>query len=317
MNTKARLSLVYPSLLAASLLATLVRPAAFSPLLAPHSPTTVSLSNPLQPPFWMEGGDTSHLLGADRFGRDFWSRLIYGSRTALTTAAAVVALSGTIGVALCILARRCGHRADATLAKALLIVQWATIGYGFCGASFLVVLPMTVIALVKARLNLNDLWNMLWKARIEPMSGLSAHFLYVWGVATMTLTILATLEHSVTAIVFILGLLLAPQFAHLFRSSYAADHGSLSRIVAVAMSVAILQAGVAILLESTLTFLGVGIPPLQPAWGAMAAHRISASAPPNLRWLALFPILAILLTASSSMLLAHWLRANCISNQTT
>ena len=52
----------------------------FANLIAPHSPVQGSLSNSLLPPSWMEGGNSSYLLGTDKFGRDVFSRLLYGAR---------------------------------------------------------------------------------------------------------------------------------------------------------------------------------------------------------------------------------------------
>jgi len=69
----------------------------FAPLLAPHNPYASDLFRRFQPPVWLEGGDWSFPLGCDALGRDLLSRLIYGSRVSIFIGMAVVTLATVVG----------------------------------------------------------------------------------------------------------------------------------------------------------------------------------------------------------------------------
>ena len=70
----------------------------FSPWFAPHDPNKTNLFLRLQPPAWMEGGDWRHPLGADHLGRDILSRIIYGTRVSITIGFSVIFIATGIGV---------------------------------------------------------------------------------------------------------------------------------------------------------------------------------------------------------------------------
>jgi len=72
--------------------------AIFAPWIAPHDPDETDLLLRLQPPVWMEGGDWAYLLGCDALGRDLVSRIIYGSRVSIFIGTAVVVLATGIGI---------------------------------------------------------------------------------------------------------------------------------------------------------------------------------------------------------------------------
>jgi ABC-type dipeptide/oligopeptide/nickel transport system permease subunit len=72
--------------------------AIFAPWIAPHDPDETDLLLRLQPPVWMEGGDWAYLLGCDALGRDLLSRIIYGSRVSIFIGTAVVVLATGIGI---------------------------------------------------------------------------------------------------------------------------------------------------------------------------------------------------------------------------
>lgn len=72
--------------------------AIFAPWIAPHDPHETDLLLRLQPPVWMEGGDWSYVLGCDALGRDLLSRIIYGSRVSIFIGTAVVVLATGIGI---------------------------------------------------------------------------------------------------------------------------------------------------------------------------------------------------------------------------
>jgi len=72
--------------------------AIFAPLIAPHDPNATDLFRRLQPPAWVEGGEWSYLLGCDQLGRDILSRIIYGARISIFIGAAVILVATTIGI---------------------------------------------------------------------------------------------------------------------------------------------------------------------------------------------------------------------------
>ncbi len=79
--------------------------AIFAPLITPYSPNNQNLPERRAPPFWQDNGSISHPLGTDQFGRDVWSRLVYGARTSLIVALGALAISGSVSITLGLLFR--------------------------------------------------------------------------------------------------------------------------------------------------------------------------------------------------------------------
>ena len=82
---------------AAVVVACIVFLAVFAPWIAPHDPYQTDLFRRLQPPAWQDGGEWAYLLGCDALGRDVLSRLIYGSRVSIAVGLAVIFIATTIG----------------------------------------------------------------------------------------------------------------------------------------------------------------------------------------------------------------------------
>lgn len=101
------------------ILVALVLTAIFAPLVAPFDPAAQSLRARLLPPFWLPRGTFTHLLGTDYLGRDVLSRLIYGARASLGIGTAVVALAGSFGVVMGLLAGYFGGRTDNVIMRAI------------------------------------------------------------------------------------------------------------------------------------------------------------------------------------------------------
>src|SRR5438132_9174686 len=99
------------------LLALVFLSAIFAPLLTHWDPAAQSLIARLQPPFWGSGGSPAHLLGTDGFGRDVFSRLLYGARYSLFIASAAVVLSAIIGIVLGLLAGYVGGWVEAVVMR--------------------------------------------------------------------------------------------------------------------------------------------------------------------------------------------------------
>lgn len=78
--------------------------AVFGPWIAPHDPYEANLLRRLQPPVWLEGGEWTHPLGCDQLGRDILSRIVFGARVSMTIGLLVVAIAAVIGTTLGLLA---------------------------------------------------------------------------------------------------------------------------------------------------------------------------------------------------------------------
>lgn len=78
--------------------------AVFAPWIAPHDPYEANLLRRLQPPVWLEGGEWTHPLGCDQLGRDILSRIVFGARVSMTIGLLVVAIAALIGTTLGLLA---------------------------------------------------------------------------------------------------------------------------------------------------------------------------------------------------------------------
>ena len=246
--------------------------AIFAPLIAPHSPTLGNLPDRLMPPAWVEGGSQAHLLGTDFMGRDVLSRLIYGARISLTMGLLAIFFAGSIGAIMGMLSGYLGGYIDE------LIMRLTEIALS---------MPLILMAIL---------------------------LVVIFGA-------------SYTNVILVIVLLLWPQYARLIRGETLSikerDFVALAKIAGCSrlliiwrhilpnvfptlLVLATLQVGYVIILEATLSFLGVGIPKPTPAWGVMVADAQGLI--DSAWWIALFPGLAILLLVLSFNLLGDWLR---------
>lgn len=226
------------TLLGAVIVATALLVAIFAPYLTPHDPFAQDLNLRLIPPIWMEGGQATHLLGTDQIGRDYLSRLIYGTRISLLIGVLTVATSGIIGITLGILGGFYGGRTDD-------IVMFVIT----CRLSIpLILVALTVVALVGSSLAvvILTLGLLLWE-----------RFAVVARTTTMqvrNLDYIAAAQAAGASRVHILLREVLPNIAN--------------HLVVVAT----LEMALAILLEAALSFLGLGVPQPLPSWGLMIAE---------------------------------------------
>jgi peptide/nickel transport system permease protein len=259
-------------LAAAGILAVIVASAVLAPWISPHDPLAVNIRHRLAPPAWMDGGTPAHPLGTDQVGRDLLSRMIYGGRVSLVVGVSAVILSATIGVLLGLGAGYFGGRSD----WAIMTVVNVMLTFPF------VLLALAVIAVLGP-----SLVNMII------VLGVAGWPIYARVIRAETLAIRE--REFVVA-----GRALGMSHARLiFRQI-------LPNLVSAIVVIATLQVAQVIILESFLSFLGLGIQPPTPAWGNMLGEgRVYML---NSWWIATFPGSAIFLTTLVINLMGNALR---------
>lgn len=265
-------------LIGPALLADLLR--AFTPFI--HNPETGSLSARLLPPAWVgpamlngveirAGGDWQHVLGTDKVGRDVLSRIVYGARVSLIVAVLCITVAGIIGTTLGLVAGYLGGLWDHVIMRMVDISQ---------------AIPTIILALV-----------------LSVVLGPGLHTVVIvislvyWDRYARLVRgeVLAVRSRDFVARAKIAGM---PTWKILLRHI-------LPNVANTIIVIATLEVGQVILLEATLSFLGVGIPRPIPAWGQMVADGRDIII--EAWWVAFFPGIAILLTVLSMNLLGDWL----------
>ena len=209
-----------------------------APLIAPHDPYLQDLSKRLVPPVWSDKGSWDHIFGTDALGRDYFSRILYGARVSMLIGLTAALGSGIIGTTLGLLAGYFGGKVD-SLVTFIVSVRLA--------------LPVVLVALAVVSLFGGELW----------------------------------------IVVAVLSLLLWDRFAVVVRSATQqlrnqefvtaarAMGASTPRILIVELLpnlvgplvvIGSLEVAHAILLESALSFLGLGVQPPTPSWGLMVSE---------------------------------------------
>ncbi len=258
--------------LGALLIALAVAMAVLAPWIAPARPAQLDLRARLAPPAWLDGGAPRHLLGTDNVGRDVLSRVIWGSRISLSVGATAALLGMLLGSLLGLLAGYFGGWTDVAISW-LINVQLA--------------FPFTLLAIF----------------------------------------LLGTVGGGFAAVVVVLALATWVNYARIVRGQVLAirarDYVLAARSVGVPTGrilwrtilpntaapivvVASFSTAQAILTQAALSFLGVGIDPSVPSWGAMLNEGRDYLQ--SAWWIALFPGLAIALTVLGANLLGDWLR---------
>ena len=244
----------------------------FANWLAPHNPRVGILQERNTPPAWSAGGSSNHLLGTDQQGRDVLSRIIHGARISIMVAAVTLLTGGTVGVVLGLLAGWYGGWVDELIMRLV---------------DILLALPLILVAL----------------------------------------TLVVSLGQSLPVILVVLAIWIWPRFARMVRGEVlrlrTMDYIALAKVsgastfriltvhlfpgvINTLIIVATLQVGIVILVESTLSFLGAGVPPPTPAWGSMVSEGRDKLA--LAWWISTLPGLAIMMTVMALNLFGDWLR---------
>lgn len=247
--------------------------AIFAPWIVPHDPFAIDATKRLIPPFWVDDGSTTYLLGTDHVGRDILSRLIYGGRVSLLVGLFSVIISGVIGLLLGLLA-------------------------GYLGGTWVDHVLMRVVDAILA-------------------------------IPTLLLVLVAIVvfEPGLITLIVVIGLTSWPQYTRLVRGevlsvkqrefvqlayTLGAPHTYLIRrhilpnVVSSFIVVATIGIASAILTESSLSFLGLGVQPPDITWGGMlndGRNYIATS-----WWIATFPGLAITITVLAITFVGDWFR---------
>jgi peptide/nickel transport system permease protein len=246
--------------------------AVFAPAFAPADPIKNSLLDRLTPPMWLAGGDARHPLGTDTLGRDVASRLLYGARVSLVVGFSAVVVAGVFGVALGLVSGWYRGRLDD------LLMRLGDVQLAFP----VLVLAVAVLAVLGASLT-----------NLIVVLGVTGWITYARIVRGEVLT------------------LREREFVMAARASGATDrwilwHHLLPNVLPPISVVATFSVARTIIAEASLSFLGLGIPPPEPSWGAMldeGRNYITTG-----WWLALFPGVAILLLVLGINLVGDWLR---------
>jgi peptide/nickel transport system permease protein len=261
-----------PALAGLGVIAAVVVVAAFAPALAPSDPVKNRLLDRLTPPMWAQGGSARYPLGTDTLGRDVLSRLLHGARISLIVGLAAVLVAGVVGVGLGLVAGYRGGWADD------LLMRLGDIQLAFP----VLLLGVAVIAVLGASL-----------ANMILVLGASGWVTYARIARGETLSLK---ERDFVAAARALG---AP-------ASHVVARHLLPNVLPSLMVVTTFSVARTIIAEASLSFLGLGLPPPAPSWGAMldeGRNYITTG-----WWLALFPGLAILLLVLAINLCGDWLR---------
>lgn len=243
-----------------------------APLLTSHDPAAVNPLNRLKPPAWLEGGTAEHWLGTDNLGRDMWSRIVYGARVSLIVGMGAVIVSGMIGAILGLVSGFYGKWLDAVIMRV--------------GDAFMAI-PIILFMLV----------------------------------------VMAIVGPGITTLIFVIGVTNWVPFTRVVRSevlsikerdfvhaarSIGANNGRLilkhilPNILSSFIVICGMNVGTTIIMEASLSFLGLGIKPPDVSWGGMLSDGRQYVA--TSWWVATFPGLAITFTVLGVIFLGDWLR---------
>jgi peptide/nickel transport system permease protein len=256
-----------------AILVTLALLAIFADLIAPSNPEIGSLSQRFRPPAWVAGGSTEHLLGTDHIGRDVLSRLIFGARVSMMVGFTAVIFAGVLGSALGILSGYLGGWVDQVIMR--VTDTWLA-------------LPALTFAIFLAAIVGPSEWNIViilgavyWTRYARVIRG----------------EVLSLKERDFVRLAIVAGC---------SKWTIMRKH-ILPNVVNSAIVLATLQLGQVIIAEAGLSFLGVGVPPPQPAWGLMLADG-KKGLMAGYWWLTVLPGGCIMLMVLSANLLGDWLR---------
>ena len=249
----------------------------------PFNPLNISLMDAFIPPVWTEEGDVRFILGTDQQGRDMLSTIIYGSRISLIVGFASIAFAMIVGVFLGITA-------------------------GYIGGKYEVI----VMRLTDVQLTIPSILMAL----------------LVDGIARAIISKSMHDEMAIYVLIFAIGISEWPQFARVTRASTLVEKNKeyvaaskiiglssiyimfkhiLPNILRPVLVIATIGLALAIIAESTLSFLGVGVPPTTPSLGTLIRFGNNFLFSGEW-WITFFPAIFLIILALSINLLGDWMR---------
>ncbi|QOK29892.1 ABC transporter permease (plasmid) [Cytobacillus oceanisediminis] len=244
----------------------------FAPLLVPMDPLNQDITSRLKPPGWTNADGETHLLGTDQLGRDVLSRIIYGSRVSIMVAVGAVAIGGTIGLIVGLVSGYSGGWIDSVLMR--LVDMQLAFPFLLLALTMVAILGPSIMNVVLVL----SITSWISYAKIVRSSVLSVKYLEYVEAA----------KAAGTSQIEIL-------FRHIFPN-----------VISPFIVVASFQVATLIIAESSLSFLGLGVPASQPTWGSMLADGREYMT--DAWWIAIYPGIMLMLVAMSANLFGDGLR---------
>lgn len=243
--------------------------AAFGNLLSPHDAGEQNLLMALEPPWNFTEG---YVFGTDHLGRDILARMTSGARVSLAIAGAVVVISGVVGVLIGALSGYLSGTRDMVIQK-VVETFWA--------------FPPVLLAIAVLAFLGQSLGNVIFALALQ-------RWIPYCRIARAQALTIRSKEYIAASRIMGGG------------TAWVLRRHVLPNVMASAIIVATFTMATAILAESSLSFLGLGVPPSVPTWGGMLAEGRSYIS--RAWWLAVFPGLGIFVTVLGLNLLGDWAR---------
>lgn len=246
--------------------------AVLAPWLAPHDPYETDLLRRLQPPAWMDGGEWAYPLGCDALGRDILSRIIYGTQVSILIGLAVVLIATAIGTVLGLAAGYLRGWVDVAISRLVDIL----LGFPY------LIFAIALMAMMGPGLQ-NIILALVYKEWVVPARVVRGE-------------VLAAREMEYVEAARAVG---ASRLRVMFREI-------LPNILSPVIVVSTIRMAHVIILEASLSFLGIGVQPPTASWGSMVADGRAFIL--DAWWVSTFPGVAILLLVLSINVASQGLR---------
>jgi len=244
----------------------------FAGIISPHDPIEQDITIALRPPVFWDRGSSDHILGTDELGRDVLSRLFYGARISLLVGFVAVILSGVIGALLGLASGYFGGRTDSVIMR-IVDIQLS--------------MPAILLALAIIGAVGPSLTNIIIVIAVTTWADYAR---------VIRAQVLSIRENEFVDLAKVAG---CSTFRILRKHIFPSTINSL-------IIIGTLMLGRVIILESALSFLGLGVQPPTPSWGSMLADGRQYIT--YAWWLATFPGLAIMLVVLGTNLMGDWMR---------
>lgn len=260
--------------------------AILAPWIAPHDPfdvATLDLMNSELPPAWMDGGDPQFLLGTDSQARDILSAILYGSRISLLVGFSSVIFAMIVGVSLGLMSGYLGGMLDAIIMRI---------------ADMMLTFPAILVALL-----INGVARGILPREMRQEAAI---FVLILAIGITTWVQYARTVRGATMIEKNKEYVLAARIIGLHPYRIMASH-VLPNVMGPVLVIATINLAMAVLIEATLSFLGIGMPPTQPSLGTLIriGNEFLFS---GIWWVVIFPSVYLVFLVLSVNLLGDWLR---------